>query len=56
MVLLELQHLILPRLLAVFSMLVFFTNLRLMELQVGYLVLFVLFSVHGDHINSKIKI
>ena len=42
--LLELWHLIYPRLLTGF-MLVFFTNLSLMELQVRYLALFLLFSV-----------
>ena len=43
--LLELWHLIYPRLLRGFGMLVFFTNLSLMEFQVRYLVLFLLFSV-----------
>ena len=43
--LLELQHLIYPRLLTGFGMLVFFTNLSLMEFQVRYLALFLLFSV-----------
>ena len=43
--LLELWHLIYPRLLTVFGMLVFFTNLSLMEFQVRYLALFLLFSV-----------
>ena len=42
--LLELQHLIYPRLLLGFGMVVF-TNLSLMEFQVRYLVLFLLFSV-----------
>ena len=46
--LLELWHLIYPRLLAGFGMLVFFTNLSLMEFQVRYLVLFLLFSVIDD--------
>ena len=41
---LELWHLIYPRPLTSFDMLVFFTNLSLMECQVGYLALF-LFSV-----------
>ena len=41
--LLELQHLIYPRVLTGFSMLVFFTNLSLMEFQVRYLGLFLLF-------------
>ena len=43
--LLELWHLIYPRLLTGFSMLVFFTNLGLIEFQVRYLALFLLFSV-----------
>ena len=43
--LLELQHLIYPRYLTGFGMLVFFTNLSLMEFQVRYLALFLLFSV-----------
>ena len=43
--LLELWHLIYPRLLTGFGMLVFFTNLSLMEFQVRYLTLFLLFSV-----------
>ena len=42
--LLELWHLIYPRLLTGFGMLVFFTNLNLMEFNVRYLALF-LFSV-----------
>ena len=42
---LELWDLIYPRLLAAFGMLVFFTNLHLMEFQVRYLALFLLFSV-----------
>ena len=46
--LLELWHLIYPRLLTGFGMLVFFTNLSLMELQVRYLALSVLFSVIDD--------
>ena len=46
--LLELKHLIYPRLLTGFGMLVFFTNLSLMELQVRYLALFLLFSVIDD--------
>ena len=37
-----------PRLLAGFGMLVFFTNLSLMEFQVRYLALFLLFSVIND--------
>ena len=44
-VLLELHHLIYPRLLTGFGMLVFFTSLNLMEFQVRYLTLFLLFSV-----------
>ena len=43
--LLELWHLIYPRLLTGFGMLVFFTNLNLMEFQVRYLAFFFLFSV-----------
>ena len=43
--LLELWHLIYPRLLTGFGMLVLFTNLSLMEFQVRYLALFLLFSV-----------
>ena len=43
--LLELRYLIYPRLLTVFGMLVFFTNLILMRFQVGDLALFLLFSV-----------
>ena len=46
--LLELWHLIYPRLLTGFGMLVFFINLRLMEFQVRYLALFLLFSVIDD--------
>ena len=46
--LLELWHLIYPRLLTEFGMLVFFTNLILMEFQVRYLVLYLLFSVIDD--------
>ena len=46
--LLKLQHLIYPRLLTGFGMLVFFTNLSLMEFQVRYLALFLLFSVIDD--------
>ena len=41
----ELWHLIYPRLLTRFSMLVFFTNLILTEFQVRYLALFLVFSV-----------
>ena len=43
--LLELWHLIYPWLLTGFGMLVFFTNLSLMEFQVRYSTLFLLFSV-----------
>ena len=43
--LLELWHLMYPRLLTGFGKLVFFTNLSLMEFQVRYLALFLLFSV-----------
>ena len=43
--LLELRHLIYPRLLKVFGTLVLFANLSLMEFQVRYLVLFFLFLV-----------
>ena len=43
--LLKQWHLIYPRLLTDFGMLVFFTNLSLMEFQVRYLALFLLFSV-----------
>ena len=45
--LLELQHFIYLRLLTGFGMLVFFTNFSLMEFQVRYLTLFLLFSVIG---------
>ena len=43
--LLELWHLIYPRLLTGFGMLVFFTKLSLMEFQLRYLALFRLFSL-----------
>ena len=43
--LIELRHLIYPRLLTGFDMLVFFINLSLMEFQVSYLALLFLFSV-----------
>ena len=43
--LLELWYLVYPRLLTGFGMLVYFTNLSLMEFQVRYLALFLLFSV-----------
>ena len=46
--LLELWHLIYPRLLTGFDMLVFFPNLSLKEFQVRYLVLILLFSVLDD--------
>ena len=42
--LLDLYHLIYLRLLTEFGMLVFFTNLSLMEFQVKYLALFLLYS------------
>ena len=45
---LELWHLIYPKLLIGFGMLVFFTNSSLMEFQVIYLALFLLFSVIDD--------
>ena len=41
----ELQHLIYPRLLTGFGMLVFFTNVSLLEFQVRCLILYLLFSV-----------
>ena len=43
--LLKLHHLIYPRLLTGVGMMAFFTNVRLMEFQVRYLTLFLLFSV-----------
>ena len=43
--LLEMWHLIYPRVLTGFGMLVFLTNLRLMEFQVKHLASFLLFSV-----------
>ena len=43
--LLELWHLIYPRLLTRFCLLVFFTDLSCMEFQVRYFALFLLFSV-----------
>ena len=46
--LLELWHLIYPKLLTGFDMLVFFTNLSFMEFQERYLGLFLLFSVIDD--------
>ena len=46
--LLELWHLIYPKLLIGFGMLVSFTNLGLMEFQVRYLALFLNFSVIDD--------
>ena len=45
--LLELWHLIYLKLLTGFGMLFFFTNLSLMEYQVRYLALFILFSIIG---------
>ena len=49
--LLELWHLIYPRLLTGFGMLVFFTNLNLMEFQVRYFTLFLLFSVSNRRLR-----
>ena len=46
--LLELWHLIYPKLLTGFGMLFFFTNLSLMEFQVRYLPFFFLLSVIDD--------
>ena len=46
--LLELSQLIYPRLLTGFDMLIFFANLSLMEFQVKYLALFLLFLVIDD--------
>ena len=46
--LLKLWHLIYLRLLTRFDMLLFFANLGLMEFQVIYLALFILFSVIED--------
>ena len=46
--LLQLWHLRYPKLLIGFGMLVFFTKLSLMEFQVRYLALFLLFSVIDD--------
>ena len=43
--LLKLLHLIYPRLLTRFDMLFFFSNISLMEFQVRYLALFLLFSI-----------
>ena len=43
--LLELWHLIYPKLLKGFGMLVYFTNLRLIGFQVRFLALYLLFSV-----------
>ena len=48
--LLELYHLIYSRLSTEFEMLVFFTNLSLMESQVRYLALFLLFTVIGNFV------
>ena len=45
---LQLQHLIYPRLLTGFVMLVYFTNLSLIEFQVRYLTLLLFFSVLDD--------
>ena len=49
------QHLIYHSLLAQFGMLVFFRNLILMEFQVRYLTLFLLFSVIDDFLRSPHK-
>ena len=46
--LLELWHLIYPRILTCFGKLVFFTNFGLIEFQVRYFALFLLFSVIDD--------
>ena len=46
--LLGMWHLICPGLLTEFGILVFFTGLNLMEFRVGYLALFLLFSVIDD--------
>ena len=54
--LLELWHLIYPRLLTGFGMLVFFTNLSLMEFQVRYLALFLLFLVIENSSGSGWKV
>ena len=51
--LLELLHLIYPRLLTGFDMLFFFTNLILMESQVRYLALFLLLPVIGVVLDGK---
>ena len=53
--LLELWHLIYPRLLTGFGMLVYFTNLSLMEFQVRYVDSFLLFSVI-DGLDSGWKV
>ena len=49
--LLQLWHLIYPRFLTGFGMLVFFTNLSLMEFQVRYSALFLLFSVYNRQLR-----
>ena len=54
--LLKLWHLIYPRLLTGFGMLVFFTNLSLMEFQVRYLALFLLFLVIENSSGSGWKV
>ena len=46
--LIELYHLIYPKLLIEFGILVLFTKLGLMEFQVRYLALFLFFSVMGS--------
>ena len=45
---LELQHLLYPRFSTEFGILVFFTNFALIEFQVKYLALFLLFSIIGS--------
>ena len=52
--LLKLWHLIYPRLLTGFSILVFFTNLRLVEFQVKYLALFLPFKLKTYGISGQI--
>ena len=51
--LLELQHLIYPRLLTAFGMLVVLADLKTMEFQVRYLALFLLFSVIDGFSGSR---
>ena len=54
--LLELWHLIYPKLLTGFGMLVFFTNLSLMVFQVRYLALFLILSVKYSFNGSGGKV